>query len=252
MKKLLLFIFTFFCFCPAWADVSPKPEMEFSFIYETATKPAIDPLHSEQIQCEDNQCISAKPLGSYGLQKLRCTENTCFSIAYDYEPFQKLVIAFADGSKRESQVFAAPDTLRAHFNVKVGADTLDVTPAGLAENVGPWARRDAWTSLAVILILELLAAAAFLNYTQKSFTILYSVGLANLLTTAASWILLVRYVKETALLWIFCLLAETLIIRLMNRKKISLHDAFMLSLTTNVTSYSLGLMISFVIAPLLF
>ena len=207
MKKLLLFIFAFFCFCPAWADVSPKPEMEFSFIYETATKPAIDPLHSEQIQCEDNQCLSAKPLGSYGLQKLRCTENTCFSIAYDYEPFQKLVIAFADGSKRESQVFAAPDTLRAHFNVKVGADTLDVTPAGLAENVGPWARRDAWTSLAVILILELLAAAAFLNYTQKSFTILYSVGLANLLTTAASWILLVRYVKETALLWIFCLLA---------------------------------------------
>lgn len=81
---------------------------------------------------------------------------------------------------------------------------------------------------------------------------MYSVGIANLLTTAVSWLILAKYVKETAFLWIFCLLTETLIVRLMNYRKISLKESFMLSLATNVTSYSLGMIISFMLAPLFF
>ena len=100
--------------------------------------------------------------------------------------------------------------------------------------------------------MELLAAAAYLFYREKSFTILYSVGLANLITTALSWMLLVRYVGDTAVLWVFCLIAEALIIRLMNPRKISFKDACMLSLTTNVTSYSIGMIISFLLAPYIF
>ncbi len=252
MKKLFLLPLFFCLFAPLWGNVSPKPEMEFSFIYNTEAKPLIDPLHSEQIQCTDNQCIESKPLGVYGLQKLYCSAGTCFSIAYEYDNYQKLIIAFMDGSKRQSNVFAAPDTLRARFNVFVDQDKLTVEPSGTASGSAAWARRDAWVSLAIILLLELLAATAYLMYAQKSFTILYSVAVANLFTTAASWLFLANYVKETALLWIFCLVTEALIIRLMNRRKISLRDSFFLSLTINVTSYSLGIMISFLLAPLIF
>ena len=252
MKKLLVLTLFFCLFSPLWADVSPKPEMEFAFIYNTAQKTPIDPLHSEQIQCSDNQCIESKPLGVYGLQKLYCQPEGCFSIAYDYDNYQKLIIAFTDGTTRESNVFASPNTLRARFNVYVNEDDLTVEPSAQKADSRAWARRDAWISLALVLIIELLAAAAYLSYRKKSFTILYSVGVANLLTTAVSWLILAMYVKETAFLWFFCLAVETLVVRLMNLRKISLYDAFMLCLTTNVTSYSLGMIISFLLAPLIF
>ncbi len=252
MKKL--FLLTLFCcvFSPLWANVSPKPEMEFSFVYQTADQPAIDPLHSEQIQCQDNQCLESKPLGVYGLQKLYCKERSCFSIAYDYATYQQLIIAFEDGTKKQSNVFASPDTLRSHFNVYVTENDLKVEPSAAPTDRRSWARKDAWLSLGIVLVLELLAAAAYLFYREKSFTILYSVGLANLITTALSWMLLVRYVGDTAVLWVFCLIAEALIMRLMNPRKISFKDACMLSLTTNVTSYSIGMIISFLLAPYIF
>ncbi len=239
-------------FSPLWADVSPKPEMAFSFIYNTNAKPLINPLLSEQIQCKDNQCMETKPLGKYGIQKLYCSAGSCFSIAYEYDDFQKLIITFEDASKRESNVFQAPDSLRSRFNVYVDEDKLTVEPTDLLPPASDWVRTDAWLSLGIILLLELLAAAMFLVYAQKPFTILYSVALANLLTTAFSWLVLARHVKETAFLWLFCLLTETLIIRFMNKRKLSLKNSFLLSLAINVTSYSLGMIIAFWLDPLIF
>ena len=252
MKKLFLLVLFSCAFSPLWANVSPKPEMEFSFIYQTAQQPEVDPLHSEQIQCQDNQCLESKPLGVYGLQKLYCEKSGCFSIAYAYAPYQKLILSFADGSRKESNVFAAPGTLRSHFNVHITETGLTVEPDAAPADHRAWARKDAWLSLGIILVLELLAAAAYLSYRGKSFTVLYSVGLANLITTALSWMLLVRYVNETAWLWVFCLVAEALIVRLMNPRKISFKDACMLSLTANVTSYSVGMILSFLLAPYVF
>ena len=252
MKKLLAFILLFCAFSPLWANVSPKPEMEFSFIYNTQAKPLIDPLHSEQIQCADNQCIQSAPLGYYGIQKLYCGAGACISVAYEYDNFQKLIIAFTDGTKRESNIFPAPDSLRARFNVYVNEDSLTVEPTEVIPGTASWTRTDAWVSLLIILTLEMLAALAYLIYAQKPFTVLYSVAVGNVLSTAAAWVIFVQFVKETALLWLFCLLAEALIIRLMNPRKMPMKDALTLSVTMNVTSYSLGMIISFWLAPLIF
>ncbi len=252
MKKLLVFTLLLCAFAPLWANVSPKPEMEFSFIYNTQNKPLIDAVHSEQIQCADNQCLQSAPLGHYGIQKLYCGPGACFSVAYEYDNFQKLIISFADGSKRESNIFPAPDTLRSRFNVFVNENGLTVEQTEAAPGTASWARTDAWISLLIILTLEILAAAAYLVYTQKSFKILYSVALANILSTAAAWLIFVQFIKETALLWLFCLLAEAAIIRLMNPRKMPMTDALTLSAVMNVTSYSLGVIISFWLAPLIF
>ena len=169
MKKWILVVLLCSFLVPAWADVSPKPEMEFSFIYETQNKPLIDPAHSEQIQCTDNQCLESKPLGHYGIQKLYCSAGKCFSVAYEYTDYQKLVIAFADGSVRESNIFLAPRKLRARFNVHVFDNALTVEPTDLVPDASGWTRLDAWISLLIILVLELLAAAAYAIYTKKKF-----------------------------------------------------------------------------------
>ena len=252
MKKFFLLLLLITPFISAWADVFPKPEMEFSFIYNTAAKPLIRPALSEQIQCTDNQCQESKPLGHYGLQKLYCSAGTCFSVAYEFSDYQKLVLAFEDGTRRESNIFPATNKLRAHYNVYVNENDLLVEPTDTPADWGAWARRDALLSLFIILILELVAAAAYLIYTQKSFTILYSVAAANLITTLLLWTLFTRYASSTALLWIFCVVSEALLIRLMNLKSIRLTQAFTLSFTMNVTSYSLGMILSFWLAGLVF
>ena len=173
-------------------------------------------------------------------------------MAYEYDNFQKLVIAFTDGTKRESNIFPAPDSLRSRFNVYVNESNLTVEPTDIIPRTAAWARTDAWVSIIIILVLEILAALAYLIYTQKPFTILYSVAISNVLSTAAAWLIFVQFVKETALLWLFCLLAEALIIRLMNPRKMPIKDALMLSAVMNVTSYSLGMILSFWLAPLIF
>jgi len=252
MKKIFLLLMCLCAFVTAQANISPKPEMEFSFIYNTEEKPLIDPAHSEQIQCTDNQCLQAQPLGHYGMQKLYCSPGSCFSIAYEYQDYQKLVLAFTDGTVRESNIFQTPNTLRARLNVYIDKDKLTVEPTDVIPDSGSWARTDAWVSLILILLLEIAAAVGYLWYTQKSFVILYSVVLANIITTAVSWLFLAWYVPETTILWLFCLFLETFLIRLMNLKRISLKDAFILCLAINVTSYSVGMILSFMLAPLLF
>lgn len=252
MKKLFLSLVFLLPFTTLWADVSPRPEMEFLFIHRTAEEKAINPIRSEQIQCTDNQCLESKPLGHYGIQKLYCTTESCFSVAYEYTDFQKLIIVFSDGTTRESNIFPTTHKLRARYKVYVDKDTLTVEPTNVVPDLGAWARTDAIFSLILVLILELVAAMAYLIYTQKSFTILYSVAVANVVTMGISWLLLAWYASDTTFLWVFYVIAEALIIRLMNLKKLSLKDSFTLSLTMNVTSYSLGIILSFIVADLLF
>ena len=252
MKKILLSLLLCMSALCTRADVSPKPEMEFSFIYNTESKPLIGAPHSEQLQCSDNQCLGAKPLGHYGMQKLYCTAGRCFSVAYEYDDFQQLIVGFEDGSVRKSNIFPASHRLRSRFNVYVEPDALRVEPSDVIPDANTWSRADMWVSLLIILLLEMLAAAAYLSYIKRSFRILYSVLAVNLITTTLCWWGLSWFVSESAFLWLFCFTAEALLLRVMNLKQLSLKESFMLSLTINVTSYTLGMIISFILAPYLF
>lgn len=252
MKKILLFCALLTAFAPLWGGVSPKPEMDFTFIYQTENKPAVLPDTSEQIQCNDNQCIEQDPLGQYGIQKLYCQADGCFSIAYEYDPYQKLIIDFADGVKRESNVFRTPAKLRNSFNVIVRDKDLRVELSPKPQSFNALLRADAWASLVIILLTEILAALAYLAYTGKSYRVVYSVVLANLVTMPLSWQVLGKVVTEPAFIWFFCLIFEAGFIWLLNRRRLSVRNAFALSVAVNVTSYSVGMMISFLIAPYLF
>lgn len=249
MKKTLLFLLCLLCSGWLWADISPKPEMDFTFTYTAPARPLVRPDTSAQIQCKDNQCITGEPLREYGIQRLHCTETSCHSVAYEYDGYQKLIIGFSDGKTRASNVFRAPDTLRSAFNVQVNEDDLLVTPAAAPQTLSGLMRADAWISLLVILILELIAAYAYLSYTGKSYRVLYAVFVANVITTAVCWLVLAKCLRETAFLWLFCLAAETVLVWLCNRKRLSFYDSFMLNIASNITSYSIGAIILFAAAP---
>ena len=252
MKKFLLCVLAVFCLSPLWAGISPKPEMDFTLVYQTQNKPTVLADTSEQIQCADNQCLQAAPLGQYGIQKLYCHSNGCFSIAYEYEPFQKLVLAFSDGKTRQSNVFPTPAKLRNSFTVLVRDGDLVVQLSSKPQQFNALLRADAWSSLIIILLLEILAAWAYLKYTHKSFCVLYSVILVNVISMPLSWQVLGTLVTDSWFIWLFCLLFEAFIIWILNRKRINMRDAFELSFAINVTSYTVGMILSFLIVPYLF
>ncbi len=252
MKKLLLTFVLILSSTFMWAGIAPKPEMDFTLIYATENKPTVLPNTSEQIQCEDNQCLQADPLGQYGIQKLYCRANGCFSIAYEYQPFQKLILNFSDGVTRESNVFPTPAKLRNSFTVLVRDKDLVVELSAKPQNFNALLRADAWMSLVIILLLELAAAWAYLKYTKKSPRVLYSVLLVNLISMPLSWQVLGTLVTESWFIWLFCFLFEALFIWILNCKRIKARDAFELSFAINVTSYTIGMILSFLIAPYLF
>ena len=252
MKKILFFALLIFCFAPLQAGIAPKPEMDFTLVYQIANKPAVLPDTSEQIQCQDNQCLQSDPLGEYGIQKLYCKADGCFSIAYEYAPFQQLVLDFSDGIKRTSNVFKTPSKLRNSFTVIVREKDLVIEPSAKPQRFNALLRADAWISLLIILLLELVAAWAYLKYTGKSTRVLYAVALANLISMPLSWQVLGTLVTESWFIWFFCLIFEAIVIWLLNRKRITARDSFELSFAINVTSYSVGMILSFLIAPYLF
>lgn len=245
MKKILLSLFVFCAFLPTKAEISPLPEAQFNFIYETNAHPLINPRRTEMVQCKDLLCLSAEPLGVYGSQKMTCGGGHCTAVAYEFEPFAQLSVAFEDGKTRQSEIFALPNMLINQFNVYVGPDSLHIEPIDTPPQEELWKRPQAWGALSLILVLELLCATAYIVYTRKRFTILYGVAIANILTVFLTWGILVHWVAQSAVWWIVCVVLETVLIHLINRKDISLKDSAILSIMTNVTSYTLGMILSF-------
>lgn len=245
MKKILLAFALFLVCLSAGAEVSPLPEAQFHFIYNTPQKPLIFPARTELVLCKDLLCMNAAPLGVYGSQRMTCGGGACTAVAYEFEPFAQLSVTFEDGTTRQSNVFAVPDTLITPFNVYVNADHLTVEPVDTPPQEALWKRPQAWGALGLILVLELLCATAYIVYTKKRFTILYGVAIANVITAALTWGILVHWVAQSAVWWLVCVALETVLVRLINRKDISLKDSATLCVMTNVTSYTLGMIISF-------
>ena len=250
MKKILLAFLCATAWFPTMAEVSPLPEIHFNFIYNTENKPLIRPQGSELISCKDRLCMQSQPLGIYGSQQMKCGPGLCEAVAYEFPPFAQLTVAFEDGSTRSSNIFAVPHTLIHKFNVYVEADKLAVEPVDTPPTEELWKRPQAWGALTLILVLELLCAAAFILYTKKRFTILYGVAIANVITALLTWCLLVHVVAESALWWVFGVVLEAVLIRLINYRDITFKEAATLSVMTNVTSYTLGMILSFMIAQL--
>jgi len=87
----------------ARADTGPKPTMSFSFIYEINPAPEIS--SGSLLDCTDADCAEAEPLQQLGPQHFDCSTSSCFSMAYGYSDYHRLVLVFSDGVTRQSNIF---------------------------------------------------------------------------------------------------------------------------------------------------
>jgi len=157
------------------ADIGPKPEMRFSFVYELDPPPQI--LAGEQLECQDAACTDARPLQRLGPQGFSCDGSECRSMAYGYAPYHKLRIRFSD-AVRESNVFTHAGGI-VFYRVTVRAQDLLVEESKRSSAFCP----GLFTTVGVEFFLTaLLVAARGLPH-----ALLGLVPLANLVTVPAVW-----------------------------------------------------------------
>lgn len=250
MKKLLLILTALFVVCPLFAEIAPTPQIIYNFNYLTPSPLTIDPTESEQIQCDDNQCLSQEPLGIYGIQKLYCDTDSCRALSYSFKPYQKLVVKFSDGKKRETNVFKAPSSLRSAVQINVGEDSLDAIILPTKPKTDSAAQHRMISTLIMTIALELAAGLLYLLSGGLPLTILFYLLAANMITIPFTWWILSDMVSNMAFLWGFNFVFELFFVYLLAKKKISFKDAAGLVMMANITSFVFGQMITFMLASM--
>jgi hypothetical protein len=226
------------------ADLGPKPTMEFNIQYETSNQ--ITLINGSQYQCEDKDCNNIKRLSEYGPQRFLCNSNSCRSAAYGYSPYQKLILNFSD-KQRESQIFYT-NAFNAKFNVRVTDSELiveETTPFASKWKVSSFIK-----SLIITLILELLVALKYLSKNKLPKKILVSILIGNLITLPIVWFIIQLIITKLEIFIllseIFAIVFEAYFIYYLNKKKITIKKAFILSIIMNLTSWIIGGFISFI------
>jgi len=139
------------------ADMGPKPSMEFEFEFETGNP--LEIVDGVLFECDQADCSDAEPLEDIGPQRFSCTTDTCFSMAYSYREYHRLLIRFSDGKERQSNVFPS-DSFETTYKVLVREDDLLVEK--IRGNSNPFLLTLAGLFLGGILTLLLCVAMLFL------------------------------------------------------------------------------------------
>ena len=101
----LLPLFFLLVFAPTdsvFADMGPKPSMEFEIKYEN------EPARIESsvlYECSQPDCGDASPLEEIAVQGFRCYEDLCLAVAYGFKKYHKIELTFEDGRTLESNIF---------------------------------------------------------------------------------------------------------------------------------------------------
>ncbi len=232
----------------AHADVGPKPTMSFKLVYQIAP---VTIVGGQQIECQDSACTDSHPLQQRGPQRFECQSDSCFSLAYGYAPYHKLLIQFADRT-RESNVFQMSG-FSGEFTVTVREQDLLVkqtyTPASILDPT----RVLLYFPLAlfITLVVESAVALIYLSMRKLPLRILLWVLVANVVSLPVVWFVIPLFGLEplptTILSEIFAVVFEALLIFLLSRKRISFGATVILSLLMNAASFILGLCASSVL-----
>jgi hypothetical protein len=102
MKRCLLVFFVLLV-AAAWADLGPKPTMDFYL--DKGTKVTI--TSGSLLQSKNADGSESSPLAALGPQRFTCDSTHCFAMAYGFAPYQRLSLKFSDGKTRRSNVFVS-------------------------------------------------------------------------------------------------------------------------------------------------
>ena len=221
----------------ALADMGPKPEMRFYFVFEEENPPAI--VDGQLIECSDSTCSDGKPLEQVGPQSFSCDQEGCRSLAYGYAPYHRLVVTFSDDSQRRSNVF---DKKAFSADYKVVVREMDLQVDELSLN------RTFACPAFITLVVEFFVALVFLSINRLPKRWLLWVLVGNIVTLPAVWVLFplsgLPAIPVTAFSEIFAFLVEAALLRLLTRRpQMMWRHAVTLSLVMNAASFLFGLLI---------
>lgn len=247
MKKLFFALIALIALpLNAKADIAPAEQINYSFKFENVQPLKIIPGHSEQLQCEDNQCLSLKPLGRFGIQKLECEEAACHAVSYEFAPYQKLIIKFEDGSVRESAVFKTPSGRKNAMQITVTPDALTVNSANSKTAPDRLPASYILLSLLFVFLIETAVAVIFVFMNKLPAGIIFTFSVLNAVTIPLNWFVLSNYCQSDGILWLTAFLIEFALLCLLFRKKSIYTELFGLTLFANVAGYSSGMILSFI------
>lgn len=87
----------------AFADMGPKPYMEFEFTHEGTESLIVSGIMYE---CDQPDCSDAQLLEEVAVQGFYCYQGvSCSAVAYGFKPYHRIELTFADGRTLESNVF---------------------------------------------------------------------------------------------------------------------------------------------------
>lgn len=247
MKKLFFVFIALIAFSlNSKADIAPAEQINYSFKFEGVNPLKILPAHSEQLQCEDNQCLSPKPLGRFGIQKLECEEASCHAVSYEFAPYQKLIIQFEDGSVRESTVFKTPAGRKNSIQITVTPDALKASAANSETAPDKLPKSYILLSMLFVFFIEISAAAIFIFMNKLPAGVIFCFSVLNAVTIPLNWFVLSNYFQSDGILWLTAFLIEFALLSLFFRKKSIYTELFGLTLFANVAGYSSGMILSFI------
>ncbi len=219
-----------------FADIGPKPTMEFDFSFNVNEQ--VDVIDGQLLECEDSQCNKSAPLQELGPQGFSCKENSCKALSYGFSPYHKLIINFTD-KQRESKIFEHRG-FNSVFSVSVEQDKLFIT------ETTPIAQYD-WYKLffAVLLtlVVELLVAFAYARITKTKLKLLFAVLLANIITLPLMWFVYPFFeALPYSYYWfeLIVIIIESIFIFKMNKEIITKKNAITLAVFMNVISILVG------------
>lgn len=247
MKKLFFALIALIALSlNAKADIAPAEQINYSFKFEGVQPLKILPGGSEQLQCEDNQCLSPKPLGRFGIQKLECEEAACHAVSYEFAPYQKLIIKFEDGSARESAVFKTPSGRKNSMEITVTPNALTANPANSKTAPDRLPKSYILLSILFVFLTETAAAVIFVLMNKLPAGVILSFSVLNAVTIPLNWFVLSNYFQSDGILWLTAFLIEFALLCLLFRKKSIYTELFGLTLFANVAGYSSGMILSFI------
>lgn len=248
MRKLLFTLIAFMAMSlSAHADIAPAEQISYTFHFDGIAPVKIAANQSEQLQCQDNQCLDPKPLGKFGIQALNCDEVSCYAVSYDFSPYQKLIVKFEDGTLRESEVFPKPAGRKNAMRVTVTPDALKVEREEVPLAPDHLTKGYIISALLFVFLSEVLTAALFVFMSKLPLGILFCFSGINLFTIPLNWWLLSNYTQKDGILWGAAFLVEFLLLYLFFSKRRLGKEIFGLTLFANVAGYSFGMLLSFLI-----
>ncbi len=120
---LLLVAPLFFQEHPMFADIGPKPTMEFTFKQNLPDELTI--TSGILYECRQPDCRDAAPLQDLGPQGFHCDATSCRAISYGFVSHHKLEIEFSDEVTRASNIFETV-AFNSSFLVTINPDDLSV------------------------------------------------------------------------------------------------------------------------------